>query len=62
MASPDIPKSYKAVIYDKPGEISTKIVDLDTPTPGTYQQYVLGPADYVTPIPDELDSAAAAPM
>jgi propanol-preferring alcohol dehydrogenase len=31
-------------------------------TPGTYQQYVLGPADYVTPIPDELDSAAAAPM
>lgn len=31
-------------------------------TPGTFQQYVLGPADYVTPIPDGLDSAAAAPM
>lgn len=31
-------------------------------TPGTFQQYVLGPADYVTPIPDGLDSAEAAPM
>lgn len=161
MSSPEIPKKYKAVIYDNPGTISTKIVELDTPTPGpgevlinlthsgvchsdmgimtnswkalphptqpgqvgghegvgkivamgpgtenaavkvgqrvgvkwisgicggcpaclsghdgvcfnqkvsgyytpgTYQQYVLGPADYVTPIPDELDSAAAAPM
>lgn len=31
-------------------------------TPGTFQQYVLGPANYVTPIPDGLDSAAAAPM
>jgi propanol-preferring alcohol dehydrogenase len=29
---------------------------------GTFQQYVLSPADYVTPIPDGLDSAAAAPM
>jgi propanol-preferring alcohol dehydrogenase len=150
MSSPDIPKKYKAVIYDNPGTISTKVVELDTGggggggggggrapgggwkalphptqpgqvgghegvgkivamgpgtenaavkvgqrvgvkwisgicggcpaclsghdgvcfnqkvsgyyTPGTYQQYVLGPADYVTPIPDELDSAAAAPM
>lgn len=31
-------------------------------TPGTFQQYVLGPASYVTPIPEGLDSAAAAPM
>jgi propanol-preferring alcohol dehydrogenase len=31
-------------------------------TPGTFQQYVLSPANYVTPIPDALDSAAAAPM
>ena len=31
-------------------------------TPGTFQQYVLGPANYVTPIPEGLDSAAAAPM
>lgn len=30
--------------------------------PGTFQQYVCGPARYVTPIPDSLDSAAAAPM
>lgn len=29
---------------------------------GTFQQYVLGPANYVTPIPDNLESAAAAPM
>jgi len=31
-------------------------------TPGTFQQYVLAPANYVTPIPESLDSAAAAPM
>ncbi|KAI0019342.1 GroES-like protein [Xylariomycetidae sp. FL0641] len=31
-------------------------------TPGTFQQYVLAPANYVTPIPAGLDSAAAAPM
>jgi propanol-preferring alcohol dehydrogenase len=31
-------------------------------TPGTFQQYVLSPANYVTPIPDALDSAAAAPL
>lgn len=31
-------------------------------TPGTFQQYVLGPADYVTPIPESLASDMAAPM
>ncbi|KIW25892.1 uncharacterized protein PV07_09028 [Cladophialophora immunda] len=31
-------------------------------TPGTFQQYVLAPAHYVTPIPDGLDSALAAPL
>lgn len=31
-------------------------------TPGTFQQYTLGPANYVTRIPDGLESAAAAPM
>ncbi|KAF2263448.1 GroES-like protein [Lojkania enalia] len=31
-------------------------------TPGTFQQYVLSAANYVTPIPEGLDSAAAAPM
>lgn len=31
-------------------------------TPGTFQQYVLSPANYVTPIPEGLDPAAAAPM
>ncbi|OAA36930.1 Alcohol dehydrogenase superfamily, zinc-type [Beauveria brongniartii RCEF 3172] len=31
-------------------------------TPGTFQQYVLGPAHYVTPIPDDLSAIDAAPM
>lgn len=31
-------------------------------TPGTFQQYVVGPADYVTPIPKDLPSDMAAPM
>ena len=31
-------------------------------TPGTFQQYALGPANYVTPIPDGLSSEEAAPM
>ncbi|KAL3442009.1 chaperonin 10-like protein [Aspergillus insuetus] len=31
-------------------------------TPGTFQQYVLGPADYVTPILDSVPSELAAPM
>lgn len=31
-------------------------------TPGTFQQYVTSSANYVSPIPDNLDSAEAAPM
>ncbi len=30
--------------------------------PGTFQQYALAPANYVTPIPDALSSEDAAPM
>ncbi|KAF2237153.1 alcohol dehydrogenase-like protein [Viridothelium virens] len=30
----DIPKRYKAVVYDNPGTISTKIVEMETPEPG----------------------------
>ena len=30
----DIPKKYKAIVYDKPGTISTKVEELDTPEPG----------------------------
>ena len=30
----DIPKKYKACIYDVPGTLSTKVVELDTPEPG----------------------------
>lgn len=31
-------------------------------TPGTFQQYALAPANYVTPIPDGLASDLAAPL
>jgi hypothetical protein len=34
----DIPGKYKAIVYDKPGTISTKIVELDTPEPGPVSQ------------------------
>lgn len=36
MASADveIPKQYQAAVYDKPGEVSTKIETLDMPEPG----------------------------
>ena len=35
MASqPEIPKQYKACIYNDPGKISTKIEILDMPEPG----------------------------
>lgn len=30
----EIPKQYKACVYDEPGKISTKIQTLDTPEPG----------------------------
>ncbi|CZT22895.1 probable alcohol dehydrogenase, class V [Ramularia collo-cygni] len=30
----DIPKKYKAVVYDEPGKVSTKVTELDTPEPG----------------------------
>lgn len=35
MGSVDVPKKYKALVYDNPGTISTKIEELDTPEPGT---------------------------
>ena len=34
MAAPEIPKKQKAAIYDQPGSVSTKIVELDVPEPG----------------------------
>lgn len=30
----DIPKTQKAAVYDQPGTVSTKIVDLEVPEPG----------------------------
>lgn len=29
-----IPQKHKAAIYDQPGQISTKVVELDVPEPG----------------------------
>lgn len=29
----EIPKTHKAVVYDKPGTVSTKVVDVPTPEP-----------------------------
>lgn len=34
MADVQIPKQYKACVYDQPGKISTKVEMLDTPEPG----------------------------
>jgi hypothetical protein len=30
----EIPKVHQAAIYDKPGSISTKVVEVETPEPG----------------------------
>lgn len=30
----EAPKTHKAIVYDKPGEISTQIVEVETPAPG----------------------------
>jgi propanol-preferring alcohol dehydrogenase len=34
MASVEVPKKHKAVVYDKPGSISTKVEEINTPEPG----------------------------
>jgi hypothetical protein len=33
-SSAELPKTYKAAVYDKPGSISTKVTELETPEPG----------------------------
>lgn len=61
-------KWISGICYSCPGCLSgreglcfnQKVSGYDVP--GTFQQYVCSPADYVTPIPDGLDSAEAAPM
>lgn len=34
MAEEKVPRQHKAVVYDEPGKLSTKIVMVDTPAPG----------------------------
>jgi alcohol dehydrogenase, propanol-preferring len=29
----EIPRTYNAAVYDKPGQLSIKVVELDTPVP-----------------------------
>lgn len=34
MATPEIPKKQKAAVFDQPGTVSTKVVEIDVPEPG----------------------------
>ena len=34
MATAEVPSKHKAIVYDDPGKISTKIEEIDTPKPG----------------------------
>lgn len=34
MAAPEVPKKQKAAVYDQPGTVSTKVVEIDVPEPG----------------------------
>jgi hypothetical protein len=40
MASVEVPKKHKAAVYDKPGSISTKVEEIDTPEPGVGEALV----------------------
>jgi propanol-preferring alcohol dehydrogenase len=40
MATDSIPKKHRAVVYDKPGQLSTKVIEIDTPEPGPGQVLV----------------------
>lgn len=35
MAAPEVPKKQKAAVYDQPGTVSTKVVEIDVPEPGS---------------------------
>lgn len=37
MGDTELPKMYKACVYDNPGHISTKIAELEMPEPGPGQ-------------------------
>lgn len=34
MTVPEVPKKQKAAVYDQPGTVSTKVVEIDVPEPG----------------------------
>jgi propanol-preferring alcohol dehydrogenase len=31
----EIPRTHKAAVYDKPGQLSIKVIDQETPVPAT---------------------------
>lgn len=57
----DLPKTYKACVYDEPGKVSTKIVDLDMPEPGSGEVlinlYALHPAQRPAHATDDVHTA-----
>jgi alcohol dehydrogenase, propanol-preferring len=50
MAAPEIPKTYKAAVYDNPGSISTKVEELETPEPG-FGEVLINLYDQTPPAP-----------
>lgn len=35
MATVNVPKKHKAIVYDQPGEVSVQIIEVDTPEPSS---------------------------
>lgn len=67
MAAPEIPKTQKAAVYDQPGTVSTKIVDIDVPEPGAGEVlinlfvYLNRPEEKRLTVPTEPTRAFATP-
>lgn len=56
-------KRFQATIVSRQARRSKRSLETDLrKDPGTFQQYALAPANYVTPIPDGLKSEDAAPL
>lgn len=46
-----LPSKYKAVVYDQPGKISTKVVELDMPEPAAGDVLIKLYADSIMVLP-----------
>lgn len=49
MAAPEVPKKQKAAVYDQPGTVSTKVVEIDVPEPGAGEVLINLSAELVHP-------------